>query len=170
MRAHELFEFKLIKHDEGFKIWQNPTANDIRAIIKNTWVATNVPPFEPDEDAPFNDEDEYLRGSVHGLDYPLRGLITDNTVYIVDSYYADHDTLSSILYKQGITQDSFDYTPGRTSQDLIPLVIEKHEEGSLSGVRDDPDDYMIGVPPKYVDIVKTISTVTMMNLPIEAWN
>lgn len=165
MRASELFE-RVLKHEGEFKIWENPTASAIREIIKNNWIATNVPEFDPEEE----DEIDYLRGSVHGLDYPLRGLIANGTVYIVDSYYADHDTLASTLTNQGIIGDpQFDYSTENIIE-LIPLVIEKHKKGKMSGRRDDPNDYMIGVPPKYVSIVKNIPTVEMMKLPIEQWS
>lgn len=158
MRAKELYEFKLVKHGGGnFRIWKNPSASDIRAIIKNTWIANNVPEFDPEVD----DEADFLRGHIHGLDYPLRGVVIDNNVYIVDSYYANHDTLVDALetwVEEGIPTVNW-----------LFLVIQKQKE-VISSTRDDPKDYKIGMGRHDLSKAINIPALTRMNLPIEAWN
>ena len=102
-------------------------------------------------------EDEYVHygGNIHSLDYPLRGVVINDTVYIVDSYDADHEDLNRTLRDQGIE-----------SKDSIQISIEK-QTGSP---RKDLEDYMIGVAAYKVDALEKIPAITRMKMPIDVWN
>jgi len=159
MKLGELFEYKLFKNDAGFKIYMNPSAGDIRAILRNSYILTKVPDI--DLDAPVDKldtmDDKYIHygGNIHGLDYPLRGVVIDGNVYIVDSYDADHTDLNRVLRDQGLE-----------SIRGIPITIEKQ----TTTPRSDLEDYAIGALYSRVSTLKKIPTVTRMKMPIGKWN
>lgn len=158
MRAHELFEYKLFKHDAGFKIYMNPSASDIRTLLKNSYVLSKIPDLDlttPIDKLNGFDDDEYHGGNIHGVDYPLRGLVVDNIVYIIDSYDADHTDLLNALRNQGINLLG-----------TIHIAIEKQS----TAPRGNLEDYMIGTSQKYVDTLKRIPAVLRMKMPVGEWN
>lgn len=158
MKLHELFEYQLFKTDAGFKIYRNPSANDIRLLLKNSYILSKLDiDLTSDIDDLDTMDDEYIHygGQIHGLDYPLRGVVIDNTVYIVDSYDADHDELRRTLRNQGLDVD-----------ESIAIAIEKQS----TTPRNDLEDYGITGPQAYVSTLKNIQTVTRMRMPIVGWN
>ncbi|KKL97829.1 hypothetical protein LCGC14_1830530, partial [marine sediment metagenome] len=102
-------------------------------------------------------DDKYIHygGNIHGLDYPLRGVVIDGNVYIVDSYDADHTDLNRVLRDQGLE-----------SIRGIPITIEKQ----TTTPRSDLEDYAIGALYSRVSTLKKIPTVTRMKMPIGKWN
>ena len=163
MNLSELFEYKLFKNDAGFKIYMNPSAGDIRAILRSSYILTKVPDIDLDTPIDKLDDfdDEYIHhgGAIHGLDYPLRGVVIDSTVYIVDSYDADHEDLYKTLNDQGVDTDT-------ARVQVIPIVIEKQS----TAPRGDLEDYMIGAAGTQLNTLKKIPTVTRMKMPIGVWN
>lgn len=161
MRIYELFEYQLFKNDDGLKIYKNPSAKDIRLILKNSYILTQVPDLDVDASIEQLDamDDEYIHygGNIHNLDYPLRGAVLGANIYIVDSFDADHDDLARILRSQGYDLED---------EQLIPLAIEKQS----TAPRSDLEDYMIGAPQKYVNDLKKMPVVTRMKMPIGIWN
>ena len=163
MKLGELFEYKLFKNDAGFKIYMNPSAGDIRAILRSSYILTKVPDIDLDTPIDKLDDfdDEYIHhgGAIHGLDYPLRGTVIDDTVYIVDSYDVDHEDLYKTLRDQGVDTDT-------ARVQAIPIVIEKQS----TAPRGDLEDYMIGAAGTQLNTLKKIPTVTRMKMPIGVWN
>lgn len=161
MNLSDLFEYQLFKNDAGFKIYMNPSARDIRAILRNSYTLTKVPDI--DLDAPIDTldtmDDKYIHygGNIHNLDYPLRGIVIDGTVYIVDSYDADHGDLIRILRNQGIEIER---------ELAIQIVIEKQ----TTAARGNLEDYMITTAPHNVNDLKKMPIITRMKMPIEVWN
>ena len=158
MRLNELFEYKLFKSDARFKIYVNPSASDIRAILRNSYILSKLPDIDLDMPiAALDDmEDEYVHhgGNIHSLDYPLRGVVINGTVYIVDSHDADHEDLNRTLRNQGIK-----------GADSIPITIEKQ----TGAPRKDLEDYMISASQVKVDILKHIPAIARMKMPIGVW-
>lgn len=160
MNLSDLFEYKLFKNDAGFKIYMNPSAGDIRAILRNSYTLTKVPDI--DLDAPVDKldamDDKYIHygGNIHNLDYPLRGIVVEGTVYIVDSYDADHGDLIRTLRNQGIEVER---------ELAISIVIEKQ----TTAPRNDLEDYMIAGPSSYINDLKKMPAVTRMKMPIGEW-
>lgn len=158
MKLHDLFEYQLFKTDAGFKIYKNPSAKDIRLLLKNSYILGQLGLDLNTKLQSMGDmDDEYIPsdGSIHGLDYPLRGIVVDGNVYIVDSYDADHTDLINAIRNQGI--------------DLlgtIHIAIEKQS----TAPRGDLEDYKVGASQKYVDTLKGIPAVTRMKMPIGEWN
>lgn len=161
MKLSELFEYQLFKNDAGFKIYMNPSAKDIRVILKNSYVLTKVPDIDLSNPVDSLDdmEDEYIHygGSIHNLDYPLRGIVIDGTVYIVDSYDADHGDLIRILRNQGIEVER---------ELAIQIVIEKQTTASRGNL----EDYMITTAPHNVNDLKKMPIITRIKMPIGVWN
>ena len=158
MRLNELFEYRLFKNNAGFKIYVNPSAGDIRAILRNSYILSKLQDIDTGDPIALDSmEDEYVHygGNIHSLDYPLRGVVINDTVYIVDSYDADHEDLNRTLRDQGIE-----------SKDSIQISIEK-QTGSP---RKDLEDYMIGVAAYKVDALEKIPAITRMKMPIDVWN
>jgi len=158
MKLSELFEYRLFKNDAGFKIYMNPSAGDIRAILKNSYVLSKLPNL--DLDTPLDqlqgfDDDEYHGGNIHGLDYPLRGIVADGDVYIVDSFDAEHNDLGLELRSQGVDVEN-----------TIHIAIEKQ----TTSPRGDLEDYMIGTQQAKVNALKSIPAITRMKMPIGEWN
>jgi len=104
-------------------------------------------------------EDEYIHygGDIHGLDYPLRGIVAvaDGDVYIVDSFDAEHTDLGRTLLNQGV-----DLTYS------IHIAIEKQ----TTAPRGDLEDYMIGVQPAKINALKATPAIQRMKMPIGEWN
>ena len=158
MKLSELFEYKLFKNDAGFKIYMNPSAVDIRAILKNSYVLSKL---DIDLTTPLDqlqgveDEYEYYGGDIHGLDYPLRGIVADGDVYIVDSFDAEHNDLGLALRNQGVDVEK-----------TIHIAIEKR----TTAPRGDLEDYIIGTQQARVNALKSMPMVTRMKMPIGGWN
>ena len=161
MKLSELFEYQLLKSDAGYKIYINPSAKYIRLLLKNSYVLSQLPNVDIEHEIDTLDtmDDEYVHrgGQIHGLDYPLRGVVVDGTVYIVDSYDADHEDLIRALRDQGIETRSVR---------SIPITIEK----SGLAPRNDLEDYAIAASQNHMDTLKSIQTVTRMRMPIIKWN
>lgn len=159
MKLSELFEYQLLKSDAGYKIYINPSARDIRLLLKNSYVLSQLPDVDIEHEIDTLDtmDDEYVHhgGQIHGLDYPLRGVVIDQTVYIVDSYDADHDDLRRTLRNQGLDVD-----------ESIAIAIEKQS----TTPRNDLEDYGITGPQAYVSTLKSMQTVTRMRMPVVTWN
>ena len=157
MRLNELFEYRLFKNNAGFKIYVNPSAGDIRAILRNSYILSKLQDIDTGDPIALDSmEDEYVHygGNIHSLDYPLRGVIINGTVYIVDSYDADHEDLNRTLRNQGIK-----------SADNIPITIEKQ----TGAPRKDLEDYMVSASQVKVDILKHIPAIARMKMPIGVW-
>ena len=62
MKISELFEYKLFKSDAGYKIYMNPSAKDIRHILRNSYILSKLPDL--DLNVPINKldtmDDEYV--------------------------------------------------------------------------------------------------------------
>ncbi len=161
MKLIELFEYRLFKHDAGFKIYMNPSAGDIRTLLKNSYILSKLPnldlnaPIEKLDD--FDDDYVHYGGSIHNLDYPLRGVVADGNVYVVDSYDAEHEELADALQSQGI---------GTDHENLIPLSFEKQ----TAAPRGDLEDYKIGAPQLKVGDLKSIPAIQRMKMPVGEWN
>jgi len=160
MKLSELFEYQLFKNDAGFKIYRNPSASDIRLLLRNSYVLSKL---DIDLTTPLDqlhgidDDDEYHGGNIHGLDYPLRGIVApeDGDVYIVDSFDAEHIDLGRTLLNQGV-----DLTYS------IHIAIEKQ----TTAPRGDLEDYMIGVQKAKVNALKDIPAIQRMKMPVGEWN
>lgn len=160
MKLHELFEYQLFKTDAGFKIYRNPSASDMRLLLKNSYILSKLNiDLTSDIDDLDTMDDEYIHygGDIHGLDYPLRGIvaIADGDVYIVDSYDAEHNDLGLALRDQGVDV-----------ADTIHIAIEKQ----TTAPRGDLEDYMIGAQQAKVNTLKSMPMVTRMKMPIGVWN
>jgi len=159
MKLSELFEYQLFKHAEGFKIYINPSASDIRTLLKNSYVLSklNIDLTTPLDQLQGIDDDEYHGGDIHGLDYPLRGIVApaDGDVYIVDSFDAEHIDLGRALLNQGV-----DLTYS------IHIAIEKQ----TTAPRGDLEDYMIGSQQAKVNALKGIPAIQRMKMPVGEWN
>jgi len=149
MKLTELLEYKLFKNDSGYKIYMNPSANDIRHLLKNSYLL-NLP---DESDSEISFLKRYGR-NIHGLNFPLRGVVIDDNVYIVDSYDADHNDLANTLHRQGIESDR-----------RILIVIERHPKASP----DDLENYVIGALLPDINDLKNMATIIRMKLPIKKW-
>lgn len=136
-----LLEYKLFKHDKNFKIYMNPSAKDIRTILKNSYVLS----------IDLNSPDQKRRQLP--WEYPLRGLVIDGDVYIVDSYYASHFDLIKTLRNQGMDIEL---------NTVAKITIEK------STARGD-EGYMIGTPSYNVYDLESIPAVIRMKMPVGIW-
>ena len=141
MKITELFEYRLFKSDEGFNIYKNPSSKDVRTILQNSHIL-NLQTDEP------------YGSNIHGSAYPLRGIVVDNDVYIIDSYDADHDTLTKALYNQGVEGDK-----------RIPIIIARN----LKTPQDDLENYMIGAPSKDINDLKNIPAIIRMKMLVKRW-
>lgn len=158
MKLIELFEYQLFKSDAGFKIYRNPSAKDIRLLLQNSYILSQLDLDLSSELQSMDDmDDEYVHhgGNIHGLDYPLRGIVTDGAVYIVDSFDADHESLSHALRNQGIDME-----------EQITIAIEK----ATLAPRGDLEDYKIGAAQFAINTLKTIPAVQRLNMPVSKWN
>ena len=160
MRAYELLEARLFKHDEGFNIYMNPSASDIRSLLKNSYILSKLPNLDlttPVDKLSGYDDDEYHGGNIHGLDYPLRGIVAvaDGDVYIVDSFDADHTDLGRVLQNQMV---NLTYS--------IHIGIEKQ----TTAPRGDIEDYMIGAQPAKLNALRAIPAIQRMKMHVGEWN
>ncbi len=158
MQLIDLLEYKVVK-GKDFNVFQNPSAIELEQLVQNSYVMQNLTDFDFEHgDMDYDQLPNISLGHIHGLDYPLRGFVVGQDIYLVDSYHADHDTLSQFLMQTGIIGPPWELKSDDTRG--IPFSIDR-----ILG-----EKYVISTSPAYVSHIQELFAIKRLKLLVKGWS